>query len=191
MSIVTESGLVPQAPPDDSVWTPEREMLLRALWADGLSATQIGIRTGFTRNAIISKVRRLGLPYRDPRKIRTSRADVLPVSAGVGIIFGSFRSSDDFFCRLCRPPRRLCCWPEGDPRLPAFHFCAQPVKSGSRYCPHHHKRAYIGFGKIRKRKCQDGTSSKAQPAKHPKTARAPASGAKTTPETRRPSPSRP
>lgn len=47
------------------MWTEERVALLKRLWADGLSASQIADRIGgITRNAVIGKVTRLGLPGR-------------------------------------------------------------------------------------------------------------------------------
>ncbi|HEY8580387.1 MAG TPA: GcrA family cell cycle regulator, partial [Beijerinckiaceae bacterium] len=44
-------------------WTDERVELLRKLWMDGLSASQIAseLSNGITRNAVIGKVHRLGL----------------------------------------------------------------------------------------------------------------------------------
>ena len=43
-------------------WADERELLLRKLWADGLSASQIAAELGgVTRNAVIGKVHRLKL----------------------------------------------------------------------------------------------------------------------------------
>jgi GcrA cell cycle regulator len=40
-------------------WTDERVELLKKLWADGLSASQIAARLGgVTRNAVIGKVHR-------------------------------------------------------------------------------------------------------------------------------------
>lgn len=46
-------------------WTEERVELLKKLWADGLSASQIAGRLGdVTRNAVIGKVHRLGLAGR-------------------------------------------------------------------------------------------------------------------------------
>jgi GcrA cell cycle regulator len=43
-------------------WTNERVELLKKLWGDGLSASQIaGELGGVTRNAVIGKVHRLGL----------------------------------------------------------------------------------------------------------------------------------
>ena len=60
-------------------WTNERVELLKKLWTDGLSASQIaGELGGVTRNAVIGKVHRLGLSGREktaapaakPRKAR-------------------------------------------------------------------------------------------------------------------------
>lgn len=47
-------------------WTEERVELLRKLWTDGLSASQIAqeLAHGITRNAVIGKVHRLGLSGR-------------------------------------------------------------------------------------------------------------------------------
>lgn len=46
-------------------WTDERVELLRKLWMDGLSASQIAAELGgVTRNAVIGKVHRLGLSGR-------------------------------------------------------------------------------------------------------------------------------
>jgi len=46
-------------------WTGDRVDLLKKLWADGLSASQISCRLGgVTRNAVIGKVHRLGLAGR-------------------------------------------------------------------------------------------------------------------------------
>ena len=49
-----------------SFWNPEREGLLKQLWAQGLSAKQIAARLGggISRNAVIGKRIRLGLPDR-------------------------------------------------------------------------------------------------------------------------------
>ncbi len=56
-------------------WTDERVELLKKLWADGLSASQIAAKLGeVTRNAVIGKVHRLGLAGRaTTSRIRTIR----------------------------------------------------------------------------------------------------------------------
>ena len=47
-------------------WTPERIAALIALWNEDLSTSEIGRRLDFTKNAVIGKVHRLGLPKRRP-----------------------------------------------------------------------------------------------------------------------------
>jgi GcrA cell cycle regulator len=68
-------------------WTNERVELLKKLWGDGLSASQIaGELGGVTRNAVIGKVHRLGLSGRakststsaKPRRPRTSTVSSSP-----------------------------------------------------------------------------------------------------------------
>jgi GcrA cell cycle regulator len=56
-------------------WTDERVELLKKLWADGLSASQIAAKLGeVTRNAVIGKVHRLGLAGRaTTSRIRSAR----------------------------------------------------------------------------------------------------------------------
>ena len=60
-------------------WTDERVELLKKLWSEGLSASQIAAQLGgVTRNAVIGKVHRLSLSGRAkpasnsprPRKVR-------------------------------------------------------------------------------------------------------------------------
>jgi len=48
-------------------WTPEMLAELRRLWHAGVSGTKIGLTLGMTKNAIIGKARREGLPPRDGR----------------------------------------------------------------------------------------------------------------------------
>ncbi|WP_034991493.1 GcrA family cell cycle regulator [Beijerinckia mobilis] len=64
-------------------WTDERVELLRKLWLDGLSASQIAaeLAGGLTRNAVIGKVHRLGLSGRT--KNGTASEDEEPVEAAV------------------------------------------------------------------------------------------------------------
>src|ERR1700731_4840704 len=69
-------------------WTDERVELLKKLWADGLSASQIANELGSgTRNAVIGKVHRLGLSGRAkspassaPRQRKPRSASMLRIS---------------------------------------------------------------------------------------------------------------
>jgi GcrA cell cycle regulator len=58
-------------------WTDERVELLKKLWLEGRSASQISAELGglFTRNAVIGKVHRMGLSG------RTKSVETSPVSA--------------------------------------------------------------------------------------------------------------
>ncbi len=50
-------------------WTEEIIAQLKALWAEGLSTAEIGRRLSITKNAVVGKAHRLGLPAR-PSPIR-------------------------------------------------------------------------------------------------------------------------
>lgn len=45
-------------------WADETILRLRALWDEGLSTREIGGRLGLTKNAVVGKAHRLGLPSR-------------------------------------------------------------------------------------------------------------------------------
>lgn len=60
-------------------WTDERVDLLKKLWADGLSASQIAAKLGgVTRNAVIGKVHRLKLSSRGRATSSAPRAKKAP-----------------------------------------------------------------------------------------------------------------
>src|SRR5262245_35373691 len=64
-------------------WNDERVELLKKLWAEGLSASQIAGRLGnVTRNAVIGKVHRLGLSGRaTTTRLKTHRPRLRPPGA--------------------------------------------------------------------------------------------------------------
>lgn len=71
-------------------WTNERVDLLKRLWSEGLSASQIAAELGgVTRNAVIGKVHRLGLSGRakaastpaKPRRTRPASTPVRPAAS--------------------------------------------------------------------------------------------------------------
>lgn len=56
-----------------SFWNEERDAELTRMWSEDLSASQIAQRLGgTTRNAVIGRVRRLHLPYRNPHRVGLS-----------------------------------------------------------------------------------------------------------------------
>jgi GcrA cell cycle regulator len=145
-------------------WSNERIEQLRALWHNGLSASQIAVQLGgITRNAVIGKAHRLGLTGRPspiknrpagvarPRPIRRPRAEhvspprmataavqvrrVEPVPAPVEL-------EDGPGATILTLTDRICKWPIGDPRNPDFHFCGRASAEGLPYCTDHARRAY-------------------------------------------------
>lgn len=72
-------------------WTDERVEMLKNLWAEGLSASQIAAQLGgVSRNAVIGKVHRLKLSSRgrstssQPRQKKATRASTASRSSGRG-----------------------------------------------------------------------------------------------------------
>lgn len=148
----------------DSKWTDERTDMLKRLWADGLSASQIAAELGdITRNAAIGKVHRLGLSGRDnptrPRKPRTPRAprarkrrSEIVYSRFIGPAIEGDPVKEILDADIPVEQRKTlleltnetCRWPCGDPASPSFYFCGDPSANldGFRpYCRAHAMRA--------------------------------------------------
>jgi GcrA cell cycle regulator len=145
-------------------WTDERVELLKKLWADGLSASQIAAELGgITRNAVIGKVHRLGLSGRAkspssaaprPRKARSS-GQMLRVSRPA--IRGNTALAYDYDLEpepelleipveqrktLLQLNEHTCRWPVGDPGGSDFYFCGGETATELPYCGYHCRVAY-------------------------------------------------
>lgn len=112
-------------------WTPQVTAILIALWDEGLTTSKIGERLGITKNAVIGKVHRLGLPK---RVVVAARKPLIKKAEGVKL--EALRTG-------------MCCWPDGDPGTDSLSFCAQPVVSEKPYCAEHCARAYVKTSKDR------------------------------------------
>lgn len=151
-------------------WTDERVDLLKKLWTEGLSASQIAGRLGgVTRNSVISKIHRLGLsgrvtPNRTvmPKKPRAQRPNVNGgKSRSVRLQPSKLASLLDLANEPFKPAtheeldiplaeRRTietltecnCRWPIGDPQEADFHFCNRKKVMGFPYCEFHARRAF-------------------------------------------------
>jgi GcrA cell cycle regulator len=148
-------------------WTDERVELLKKLWADGLSASQIAAQLGnITRNAVIGKVHRLGLSGRAkspsssvPRPRKPRAASMLRISRPS--IRGNTALALAYDVELEPEPvpydniiplgqRRTllelneatCRWPIGDPGHAEFFFCGGNTVTGLPYCAYHSRVAY-------------------------------------------------
>jgi GcrA cell cycle regulator len=151
-------------------WTDERVELLKKLWAEGLSASQIAGRLGgVTRNAVIGKVHRLGLSGRAtssrsssprPRRTHVPRANRTPqmMYATRGNVALKPVYEEDIEpllapleelviplnerASILTLKESMCRWPIGDPGEPEFHFCGRKKCGTLPYCEHHARMAY-------------------------------------------------
>lgn len=149
-------------------WTDDRVDLLKKLWAEGLSASQIAGRLGsVTRNAVIGKVHRLGLSGRAttsrmkshrPRQRMASKRLAKSRYATIGN--PALRALYNAETNVYLPPTEelvipvaerksiqtltevTCRWPIGDPQNTEFHFCGKNKVPGLPYCEFHARRAF-------------------------------------------------
>lgn len=152
-------------------WTDERVELLKKLWGEGLSASQIAGRLGgVSRNAVIGKVHRLGLSGRaTTSRMKSHRPRARAANANAK------RVAKARFATVGNPALRAlyhpdaepfvpaaeeleipiaerktiqtltecsCRWPIGDPQLSDFHFCGKTKVPGLPYCEFHARRAF-------------------------------------------------
>lgn len=150
-------------------WNDERVDLLKKLWSEGLSASQIAGRLGsVTRNAVIGKVHRLGLSgratttrmksHRPRARVNAVKRAPKPRFANVGNT--ALRALYQGDAEPYVPPAEEvfiplnerksiqtleechCRWPIGDPQEADFHFCGKAKVAGLPYCEHHARRAF-------------------------------------------------
>jgi GcrA cell cycle regulator len=141
-------------------WTDERVELLKKLWQDGLSASQIAKQLGgVTRNAVIGKVHRLGLsgratPSKPARPTFKAPRPARPVTSAPS---APRRLSEPAMTAHAPPVRyvdeapgtatvltlgaHMCKWPIGDPAQDNFTFCGRRSGEGP-YCNEHSQVAY-------------------------------------------------
>ena len=148
-------------------WTDERVELLKKLWAEGLSASQIAAELGgITRNAVIGKVHRLGLSGRAkssssgaarPRKARSSgmmrvqRPSMRGNTALAHAYDHDIEPEPELIENIIPLGQRrtileltedTCRWPIGDPGSPEFFFCGGHTLESLPYCAYHSRVAY-------------------------------------------------
>jgi len=147
-------------------WTDERVELLKKLWSDGLSASQIAAELGgITRNAVIGKVHRLGLSGRAksassaaprPRKARSpmmrlGRASIRGNTALAHAYEMEAEAAPELIDNVIPIGQRrtilelteqTCRWPVGDPGAADFAFCGNEAAAGFSYCAGHARMAY-------------------------------------------------
>jgi len=119
-------------------WTPERIEILTKLWNEGIATSEIGRRLDVTKNAVVGKVHRLGLPKRQsPIQRKPAKKKKAPEPEVITM-------------DKLRPG--MCAWPIGDPGMPGFHFCGGKAVEGKPYCREHCEQAYVRNVKEEKEK---------------------------------------
>lgn len=123
-------------------WTEERVQVLRKLWAEGQSANQIAkhLACGFSRNAVIGKVHRLGLAGRAtpsrPAKtvVRVTRPRAVPSAPRLRTVapprplkvvpeVKPLLREDGRLHTIQTLEAGMCKYPIGDPNEATFGFC--------------------------------------------------------------------
>lgn len=146
-----------------NTWTEERITILKKLWSDGKTASHIAGRLGgLTRNAVIGKVHRLGLPGRATtvrynnvrRKRRRAPAAVREKFMGMKPKISTMLASlpvEPLPPEDTNPPEKLFRWLDWDEtacRWPYtvnnehFYGCTCERLQGAAYCAGHARKAF-------------------------------------------------
>ena len=141
-------------------WTDERVTVLKKLWLEGLSASQIAKQLGgVTRNAVIGKVHRLGLsgratpsqpsrpayrPQRPRAQVQAPAAAPAPRRAEPVLRTPTPAPMPDLpgTATVLTLGAHMCKWPIGDPSGGDFSFCGRRTQHEGPYCIEHARVAY-------------------------------------------------
>lgn len=134
-------------------WTEDRVALLKKLWKDGNSGSQIArLMGGVTRNAVIGKAHRMGLSNRgdtpigqgkrvEYKKATAPKAKRKPVVPRMKEADIKPLASDDLSVMNVR--NNQCHWPVDRPNTEGLQFCGQPIDgpnadgAKTSYCAEH------------------------------------------------------
>jgi len=135
------------------MWTHERTQLLRKLWAEGYSASQIAKQLGgVTRSAVLGKLHRLGVPKRAtpdrPARAKRVKAASLVRAPRLNPVRMPTLSEDRQLAKLLpalgpeltKAPDGLCKFIPGDPLIDAS-ICGRATGHGP-YCVQHIRLCY-------------------------------------------------
>jgi len=161
-------------------WTDERVELLRKLWLEGLSASQIAgeLANGITRNAVIGKVHRLGLSGRvkaqaapstrvrlkqQPHRAMNTRSSG-PIVRGNTALALKAEPFEQLMPRqetiiipmservtILDLKESMCRWPHGDPASQEFRYCGAK-KNGTGEGPYCHYHARMAYQPVQERR---------------------------------------
>lgn len=160
----------------DHGWTDERIARAKELWVDGKSAAVIAAELGgVTRNAVLGKINRLGLSFRQkpakpgvaPPRPKIAYRNKVRKAQKIRQIEKEPKPEPFVPCAADVVPLNLdllqlrdttCRYPYGDE--PPFTFCGHPVKQDRPYCEAHCRLVY------RPRGARDLTEEEAERRSH-------------------------
>jgi len=126
-------------------WTKDNINTLNELWVKDMSARQIGLIVGKTRNAVIGKANRLGLPRK-----KNSDYNVETVAHNGWLKGNSKKVTLPEIDKISQGKRKYklielkqdqCRWGIGDPKNSNFHFCGAKIKGREPYCEYHKEKS--------------------------------------------------
>ena len=158
----------------DRPWTPAEVTELMRLWATGLSTYKIADAMGRSKNSVVGKAHRLGLParpspiirkgqyparpHRDRPAVRSARETLPPMLSGtaeyvaqISILVDVFKTASEALPKLklpmvlkARPVKTVKCCWPVGDARP-WVFCNAPSMWARPYCLEHCKVAYVNF----------------------------------------------
>lgn len=160
-------------------WTEQKIQMLKDMWGNGYSASEIAKRLGgLTRNAVIGKAHRLKLSGRPspikrddkavnakspaartmPKKVMLRALPMPPAPpnkanqpSAINRVSIDQEKRPATSVTPLKSGERQCRWPIGDPRSPDFRFCGCAAYEGLPYCTDHARAAYQNFSRLRRR----------------------------------------
>jgi GcrA cell cycle regulator len=135
-------------------WTDERVELLKKLWSDGLSASQIAAELGGITLSGRAKSTSTGAPRprkaRSPSMMRIGRASIRGNTA-LAHAYEIEEAEPELLDNIIPIGQRrtllelneqTCRWPIGDPSSTEFFFCGGQTITSLPYCAYHSRVAY-------------------------------------------------
>ena len=139
-------------------WSDERTAVLKKLWLEGLSASQVARQLGgVSRSAVIGKVHRLGIAVRETPVRQSAVSGRTPSRVPArpriirDVVVSSARAPMTVADELCATSNILglethsCRWPIGNPDQNDFGFCGREKPARGSYCDQHAQGAFRRF----------------------------------------------
>lgn len=161
-SLPAQTSWEPKAHKKFAQWPEEKEKTLARLAGEGYSSSQIAHTLGVTRNTVIGKLRRLGVPLTGKHiaeravKVQATarpRPPPLPLTPALTRL-AALRAEYKRAAEACDAPpspggvtilelqAHHCKWPNGEPGSPGFRYCGDDRVEPLPYCSGHARIAY-------------------------------------------------